>query len=120
MSMYYIAISVTGLNSINKKVYFKFYLQLVKLLPMKDPIFAASLVQLLPGNLKDQVHSKPTEAEAATCFLDNGITPALECGENEPFNILLSVMESFGSIPLRMLAQEIKKEIQENGSVMGE
>ena len=90
---------------------------------MKDVIFAASLVQLLPGDLKDQVESKPTQAEAAACFLDNGITPALECGKNESFSVLLSVMELFGSIPLRMLAQEIKKEIQnilQSGSVAGE
>ena len=79
---------------------------------MKDAIFVSHLVQLLPGDLKEKVESKTTRAEAASYFLDNAIKPAVECGDIESFNILLSVIESFGSIPLRELAQKIKEEIQ--------
>ena len=81
---------------------------------MKDPIFVSNLCQLLPGDLKGKVDSKTTQAEAATYFLDNVIKPTVDtqCGDTESFNILLSAMESYGSIPLGKLAQTIKEEIQ--------
>ena len=111
------------LNTVNKNAYLKFYPQLVKLLPMRDATFVANLVQLLPGDFKEKMQSKPTQAEAAAFFLDNEIAPALEYGENKSFNILLTAIELFDSIPLSMLAQEIKIAIQEalgNSSVAGE
>ena len=96
-----------------KKVYDEFYPQLVSSLPMKDAIFVAYLaVKLLPGDRKEEVKSKPTAAEAATCFLDKEIKPAVESGDNEPFTILLSIMEAFGSIHLNKLAESIKQEIE--------
>ena len=81
---------------------------------MKDPTFVSNLCQLLPGNRKGEVDSQITEAKAATYFLDNVIKPTVEtqCGDNESFDILLSAMESYGSIPLGKLAQTIKEEIQ--------
>ena len=80
---------------------------------MKDPLFVAQLaVKLLPGNRKEEVESKPTTAEATTCFLDKEIKPAIESGDNESFNILLSIMEAFGSIHLNKLAESIKQEIE--------
>ena len=79
---------------------------------MKDAIFVSHLVQLLPGDLKEMMQSKPTPAEAATYFLDNAIKPAIDCGDNESLDILLSVMQSFGSNLLRKLAQKIKEEFQ--------
>ena len=103
---------VTDVNIVNKEIYYKFYPLLVASLPMKDAIFVSHLVTLLPGNLKEKVESKPTQAEAAACFLDNGITPAVETGEDESFRILLSVMEVFGSIHLQCLAQKIEQKIQ--------
>ena len=81
---------------------------------MKDPTFVSNLCQLLPGNRKGEVDSQIAEAKAATYFLDNVIKPTVEtqCGDNESFDILLSAMESYGSIPLGKLAQTIKEEIQ--------
>ena len=79
---------------------------------MKDAIFVSHLVQLLPGDLKEKVQSKPTQAEAATYFLDNVIKPAIDCGDNESLDTLVSAMQSFGSNPLRQLAQKIKEEFQ--------
>ena len=79
---------------------------------MKDAIFVSRLVQLLPGDLEEKIQSKPTQAEAATCFLVNAIKPAIDCGDNESLDILLSVMQSFGSNSLRKLAQKIKDEFQ--------
>ena len=87
---------------------------------MKDAIFVAHLVKLLPGDLKGEIESKATQAQAATHFLDKGIEPAVESKNDECINILLSVMESFGSIPLRELAQNIKEEIQKATGNAGE
>ena len=94
-----------------KKVYYKFYSELVSSLPMKDAVFVATLVTLLPNDVKGKVQSQPTAAEAASYFLDHMIKPAVECGDNEPFDILLSKMEISGDIHLKNLAQQIKEEI---------
>ena len=70
------------------------------------------LVELLPGDLKGKVKSTSTPAEAASCFLDSMIEPAVKLGNKEPFEILLLKMEQSGNINLKSLAQSIKKEIQ--------
>ena len=93
-------------------IYLKFYSQLVSSLPMKDAKFISHLVGLLPDDLKEKVESKSTAAEAASCFLDNMIEPAVEFGSNAPFEILLAKMEESENIILKTLAQNIKKEIQ--------
>ena len=72
-------------------------------------IFVSCLVQLLPGDLKEKVQSKPTQAEATTCFLDNTTKPAIDCGDNESLDILLSIMQSFGSNTLKELVRKIKE-----------
>lgn len=79
---------------------------------MKDAIFVSHLVKLLPGDRKEEVESKPTAAAAAACFLDKEIKPAVESGENESFDIMLSVMIGYGSIHLQNLAKQIKQEIE--------
>ena len=78
---------------------------------MKDVIFIAHLVKLLPGDLKGKVESKSTAAEAASYFLDNMIKPAVESGDNEPFEILLSELENSDYISLNNLAKGIRNEI---------
>lgn len=78
---------------------------------MKDVIFIAHLVKLLPGDLKEKVESKSTTAEAASCFLDNVIKPAVESGDNEPFEILLSELEKSDYINLNNLAKDIRNDI---------
>ena len=96
-----------------KGIYSEFYSQLVSSLPMKDAIFISHLVTLvlLPDDLKETVESKSTTAQAASCFLDNMIKPAIESGNNEPFEILLSELEKSENIHLKKLAQDIRKEI---------
>ena len=80
---------------------------------MKDVKFIAHLVKLLPGDLKGKVESKSTAAEAASCFLDNMIKPAVESGDNEPFEILLSELEKSDYISLNNLAERIRNKIYE-------
>ena len=107
---------VIDLSIVTKEVYLKFYKDLVELLPMKDAIFVSLLITLLPGDLKAEVDSKATKAQAAIHFLDNGIKPALESGEINSVEILLSAMETFDSMALKSLAKKMKDEIQRNCS----
>ena len=80
---------------------------------MKDAIFISQLftLLLLPGDLKGIVESKPTAAQAASCFLDSIIKPAVESSNNRPFEILLSELEKSEYMHLKSLAQDITKEI---------
>ena len=98
-----------------KEIYIKFYSRLVKALPMKDATFIANLTsqKLISENLKHKVGPglNITPGEAASCFLDEVIGPAIYTGYNKPFSLLLSEMESFSDL-LKNLAEEINKEIQ--------
>ena len=83
----------------------KYYVDLIKALPMNDVIFIAELYSagLLPGNLKEEVQSKLTAAEKADHFLQHGIK-----NDTESFNKLLAVMEHHSSDHLRKLAEKIQ------------
>ena len=65
---------------------------------MKDATFVSKLYskELILDDLKHKIdtESNLTQREAATCFLDNAIKPAINTRYNEPFSILLSEMES--------------------------
>ena len=52
-----------------------FYFELVKTLPMDNACFRLRLYSagVMPGNLKDEVQSKPTHADRAEYFLDQGV-----------------------------------------------
>lgn len=82
----------------------KFYAKLVKHLPMDDAEFRASLktAGLLPGNLKHVIASKPTRADKAECFLDDGIN-----NDIESFSKLLTVMGNSEYNQLKVLVSEI-------------
>ena len=82
----------------------KFYAQLVKHLPMDNPDFRASLKSagLLPGNLKQVIASKPTRADKAECFLDDGIN-----NDINSFSKLLTVMENSDYDQLKLLVNQI-------------
>ena len=80
---------------------------------MDDVIFLATLYSrgLLPGNLKNFIHSVPSQAEKASLFLDNFIQQSLSIGHNERLFQLLQCMEGCESEILRQLAQEIHADI---------
>ena len=94
-------------------VYYKFNLNLVNGLPVKDPLFSARLLStgLYSGNLKQKVKAQPTDADAATLFLDEAIERPLTNGDKEPFEKLLTVIEQFNNQQLKKLASEIRKEL---------
>ena len=79
---------------------------------MKDPIFLAHLIKLLPYDLKEKVEAKSTSPEAASCFLDRMIGPAIDSGNNEPLNLLLTIMEASDDINLKELSKSIRKDFQ--------
>ena len=86
----------------------KFYEKLVKYLPLDDAQFRASLTTagLLPGNLKSAVISKPTRADMAEHFLDNGIK-----NDIKSFLKLFTVMQNCEHDQLKILATEMQKSI---------
>ena len=88
----------------------KFYDQLVRYLPMDDAQFRASLTtaHLLPGNLKSAIISKPTRADMAEHFLDNGIKNI------KSFSVLLKVMRNSEDDQLKLLATEVQRDIPDN------
>ena len=89
----------------------KYYVDLIKLLPMNDVIFIAELYSagLLPGDLKAEVQFKPTGAHKADHFLQHGIK-----NDTESFNKLLAIMEHHDSDHLRKLTDKIHREITSN------
>ena len=91
------------------KVIKKFYLDLVTLLPMDDATFRAKLhaAGLLPGNLKDELKYKPTAADKAEHFLDNGIK-----SDSASFLRLLSIMSNSDNYQLKEIAEKVKEEIE--------
>ena len=85
----------------------KYFLDLVEHLPMNDVKFMARLYSagLLPGNLKEEIQSKPTSAEKADHFLDYGIK-----NDTDSFNKLLTIMEDYNGGHLNKLTEVICRE----------
>ena len=98
-----------------REVYMDYYPMLIKVIPMDDVLFVAQLYagQLLPGDAKDVIKSRPTRTEKAQYFLDNFIDKGFaDDGSNNLFLALLDIMESSESSTLELLAEEIKWRIQ--------
>ena len=77
-------------------VFKKFYVKLVKGLPMDDTLFRAELFanDLLPGDHKERVESLATKSDKAAYFLDHVIKPSVTSNDHgSSFDKLLSVME---------------------------
>jgi len=93
-----------------KTVYDEFNLKLVRILPLKDPIFIAALTEqhFFAGNLKEEVIAERTQADATTHFLCKTIEPSLDVGNSEPLGRLLLVMKTFGDQNLKKLAEDIQ------------
>ena len=89
----------------------KYYVDLVKVLPMNDVIFITELYSagLLPGNLKEKVQSELTTPDKADHFLQHGIK-----NNTESFNKLLTVMEHYNNDHLRKLAEILHGKIKSN------
>jgi len=68
--------------------------QLLKILPIDDVTFMASLgvVDLLPGDLKDEIKAKPTLAQKVDHFLDKVVK------DNESLCKLIKVMQKSATV----------------------
>ena len=84
-----------------------YYVSLVDVLPMEDARFRSTLFSagLLPGNLKNEVKSKPTQADKAEHFLDCVIK------SSKNFKQLINVMQECNDDSVKTLAEQIKVEI---------
>ena len=96
-------------------VFQQFYVTLVTILPMDDPVFLGKLFacNLLPLNLKQKIMAEKTRANKATCFLDDRINTDVSIGNPTSFNKLLDVMEDCGCDSLKELAEKIKATLKE-------
>jgi len=97
-------------------VYYEFNPKLVTILPLHDPIFSSYLVRkgLFSGNTKAMVKAQPTQAGAASYFLDNVIENSLTNDDTEPFEKLLAAMEEF-SKQLKAVAGDIRGKLPGGG-----
>ena len=91
----------------------QFYPELVRALPMNDACFRSLLYRadLLPGNLKDEVQSKPTRADKAEHFLDQRINNNVA-----NFTKLLAVLEESKDDNMIKLAKQIRTKIDKSVS----
>ena len=92
------------------KVFQLFYAKLVKTLPMDDAVFIAELfsANLLPGDVKDFVESKPSRAIKASYFLDHMIKLSVMTGAGRSFDDLIKVMENSEYDSVKELAELIR------------
>lgn len=97
------------------KVYQKYYVELVRCLPMDDVVFIGELFknELLPSDLKAKLKSLSTSKEKAAKFLDDVIEPALnaENSNGEMYFTLLSVMKESEYDTVKKLAEAIISEL---------
>ena len=91
-----------------------FYPQLVEMLPMDDVTFLSKLytVNLLPGNVKDQVQSMNTSADKAAHFLDHVIKPSVTTGVGSLLDDLIKVIEDGEYDGVKKLAKLIRHSLR--------
>ena len=95
------------------------YVNLVKVLPMKDDIFMAELFKhkLLPDTLKETLDVIPVSTTRATKFLDNVIKPAVSTDNIGIFDALLEIMKNCDYEAVKKLAESISSELsRESGT----
>ena len=95
----------------------KYYLKLVKTLPMDDTLFTAELFSNdLPGDHKERVESLETKSDKATYFLDHVIKPSVISGVGSGFDKLLNVMEDSEYQGVKELAKQIRTSVRERSN----
>ena len=95
------------------QVFMRYFTQLVKCLPMDDPLFIAELstANLLPGNMQPTIQSLTTKVDKSSYFLNNVIKPALDSNFTDSFDNLLNIMEKCEFSFVKQLAISIKADI---------
>ena len=104
------------------KVFKQFYPNLVRALPMDDPVFTAELYarDLLPDDFKEHLDSLPTSAKKASHFLDHVIKPSVTSGVGSRFDKLLNVMKDSDYETVRELGKQIKDDLGKQAAGQGD
>jgi len=95
----------------------KFYVKLVKVLPINNISSDLYSHNLLPGDHKARIDGLDTPKQKAEYFLDHVIKPGVEIGYTGQFDEMLKVMENSDDPPVKFLAGEIKKYINSKENV---
>ena len=101
------------------EVFKKFYLKLVKGLPMDDTLFRAELFtnDLLPGDHKERVESLTTKSDKAAYFLDHVIKPSVTSDDHgSSFDKLLNIMEDSDHQGVKELAKQIRTSLRKRSN----
>ena len=95
------------------KVYEDNMVKLVKALPMNDVTFTTQLSskKILPASVDAHIKSLPTQPNKADYYLNNVIKPALDIGETEELETLITVMEKSGYSHVQKLAKAMKSDL---------
>ena len=93
--------------------------EMIKCLPMNDPIFIADLFvnNLLSGDTKDELDDIPGRANEAQYLLYDVIKPSLDIDDTSSFNRLLSVMEHCDYQNVHTLSREIKSYLDKRSGI---
>ena len=96
-------------------VFVRYYLKLIRILPMNDDTFMRELFHhgLLPGDIMDKLKKQLTAANKATYFLDNVIKPSVTADIDISFDKLLDVMECSAYLGMKELAKLIRGDMRE-------
>ena len=100
-----------------KEVYQRYFIKLIKCLPMDDTLFFAMLSkhELLPGDTEDKLKCLTPQIEKATYFMSHVIKPSLEVDSKVYLDKLLLVMSESGYKHVEEIAGKIKCEISNWG-----
>ena len=94
------------------------YARFLVALPMDDPFFIAGLIagEILPGDTKDEIRAKDTNAQKAKVFLEKCIAPSFsdDGTENLMLQKLLKIMLDSDYVHVKELAKELIKDDGEN------
>lgn len=97
-----------------KQKYLKLYPKFITILPMDDAMFLGSLIAagLFPGNTKNAVNAKPTNADRAAEFLSKCIDPGFsdDGNSNELLDKLLTAMKETDFQLVQQLAKEFESQ----------
>ena len=102
-----------------KEVLATFNSEMLKVLPMGNPVFLAILevYKLLPGDTRDRIQAERTKADKAACLIEN----VIKTSPNLYLPKLLQAMEKYhkenNDIALNDLADDMQRALEEKGIV---
>ena len=92
-----------------KKKFQYSYPYLIEALPIDDLLPEFFAKGLLEGQSKSKLESRTTRQEKTQYFLDEMIKPSLTTGLIQPFNNMITIMESSELSVAKHLAKQIKE-----------